>query len=91
VATHSRTSFTEMKSIAESVLRETGRPFELRPCRYSTFIDGRGAEVTVDGECIGYFGEMAPQIITNFDVNHPVIFLEIDVSALFDGVSVGLF
>jgi len=91
VATHSRTSFTEMKSVAESVLREMRRKYSLKQCSYRTFIDGRGAEVIVNGECIGYFGEMSPSVITDFDVNHPVIFFEMDVSGISKNVSTGLF
>lgn len=91
VATHSKTSFTEMKSIAESVLREMCQSYELRPCRYGTFIEGRGAEVVINGECVGYFGEMAPQVMIDFDINHPVIFFEMNVTQIIDNISVGLF
>ena len=91
VATHSKTSFTEIKSIAESVLRETGRPYTIRPCGYGTFIDGRGAEIVMNGKTAGYFGEMAPQVIVGFDVSHPVIFFELNVSEIADDLSTGLF
>ncbi|MCL2607768.1 MAG: phenylalanine--tRNA ligase subunit beta [Methanomassiliicoccaceae archaeon] len=91
VATHSRTSFTEMKSIAESVLREMRIRFTLRPCSYPAFIEGRGAEIMVNGVCAGYFGEMSPHVITKFDVNHPVIFFEMNVSGLSGSISTGLF
>jgi phenylalanyl-tRNA synthetase beta chain len=90
-ATHSKTSFTEMKSIAESVLREMGRPYELRQCKYQTFIDGRGAEIIIDGKVAGYFGEMSPQVIEDFGVNNPIIFFEMDVSYASEKISVGLF
>ena len=91
VATHSRTSFTEMKSVAESVLREMRIQYALRPCSYDTFIEGRGAEVIVDNVSVGYFGEMSPQIITNFDVDHPVIFFEMDVTDIAGKMSAKLF
>jgi len=91
VATHSRTSFTEIKSIAESVLRETGTAYELRPCQYRTFMDGRGAEIISDGKVIGYFGEMSPQTIVDFDAGHPVIFFEMDVSFVSRNIPSGLF
>ena len=91
VATHSKTSFTEIKSIAESVLREMCQSYTLRPCSYDTFIGGRGAEILVNGELAGYFGEMSPQIIENFEVSHPVIFFELNVAALSENISVGMF
>ena len=91
VATHSRTSFTEMKSVAESVLREMRQSYTLRPSSYNVFIDGRGAEIVIGNEVVGYFGEMSPLVITNFDVNHPVIFFELDVSGISERTSVKLF
>ncbi|MCL2142644.1 MAG: phenylalanine--tRNA ligase subunit beta [Methanomassiliicoccaceae archaeon] len=91
VATHSRTSFTEMKSVAESVLREMRLSYALRPCPYDTFIKGRGAEIVIDNVCAGYFGEMSPSVIANFDVDHPVIFFELDLSGIAKGVSTMLF
>ncbi|MDR0334756.1 MAG: phenylalanine--tRNA ligase subunit beta [Methanomassiliicoccaceae archaeon] len=91
VATHSKTSFTEMKSVAESVLREMRIAYTLRPCPYGTFIEGRGAEIVVSGSSIGYFGEMSPRVITNFDVDHPVIFFEMDLTDVAKNMSVRLF
>jgi phenylalanyl-tRNA synthetase beta chain len=91
VATHSRTSFTEIKSITESVLREMRQTYSLRPCTYPTFIEGRGAEIIIDGIPVGYFGEMSPNVITDFDVNHPVIFFEMNITDISRNISVGLF
>jgi phenylalanyl-tRNA synthetase beta chain len=91
IATHSKTSFTEMKSVVESVLREMCQTFMLRPCSYRTFIEGRGAEIIINGISAGYFGEMSPHVITGFDVNHPVIFFEMNITDISKNISVGLF
>ena len=91
IATHSKTSFTEMKSITEAVLREMCQTYEIISCSYDTFIEGRGAEVIIDGMCAGYFGEMSPQIITGFDVTHPVIFTELFISCISKDTPVKLF
>jgi len=80
LSTHSKASFTEAKSLAESVLREMRIGYTLRTCSYRTFIDGRGAEVIADGKQIGYFGEMSPQVITDFGIDHPVMMFEMDMS-----------
>ena len=91
VATHSRTSFTEIKSIAESVLREMRQTFVLRPCSYPTFIEGRGAEIVVNGKAEGFFGEMSPSVIMNYEIDRPVILFEMNVSDIAKDLSVGLF
>ena len=77
---HSKTSFTEIKSYAESVLREMGIEYSIVASEYPTFIPGRGAEVIVGGKTVGFFGEMAPKVITDFDITHPIIMFELDIS-----------
>jgi phenylalanyl-tRNA synthetase beta chain len=79
VAAASRTSFTESKSLAESVLREIGCEYSVGTCDYGTFIPGRGASVIVDGEVIGIFGEVSPEVITGFGINHPIMVFELNL------------
>ena len=78
----SRTSFTEIKSLTESVLREMGVEYTISTCDYSTFLPGRGAFIEVDGERIGVFGEMSPKCITDYELTHPVMMMEIDLSGI---------
>ncbi|MDD3378561.1 MAG: phenylalanine--tRNA ligase subunit beta [Candidatus Methanomethylophilaceae archaeon] len=82
LATASKTSFTEIKSIAESVLRETSTKYSLSPCDYSTFIDGRGAFVNIEGKDAGLFGEVSPKVVVDFEITHPVIMLELDLTPI---------
>ena len=48
------------------------------------FIDGRCAEVLVDGKVIGYFGEIHPKILKKFRVKMPVSLLEIGLERVFE-------
>ena len=91
VVMHSKTSFTEVKSYAETILREIKAEYTLKPSSYATFIPGRGAEIVVDGKVIGYFGEVSPQVITDFEVNHPVIMFEIIIQPFAEKMGGGLF
>ena len=85
MCTASKTPFTEMKSVTEGMLREMGCEHSLRPCAYPAFIDGRGAEILMDGKPIGFFGEMSPAIILDYDLTHPVMFAEIDLGPILAG------
>ena len=85
MCTASKTPFTEMKSVTEGMLREMGCEHSLRPCAYPTFIDGRGAEILMDGKPMGFFGEMSPAIILDYDLTHPVMFMEIDLGPILAG------
>ena len=87
----SRSSFTEVKSLTESVLREMNVEYAFETCDYSTFIPGRGAFITVDGQRIGVFGEMSPRTITDYEMTHPVTMLEMDLTGIISKRSGRLF
>ncbi|MFA6710871.1 MAG: phenylalanine--tRNA ligase subunit beta [Candidatus Methanomethylophilaceae archaeon] len=91
VVMNSRTSFTEVKSYTESVLRELKAEYTLRPSDYRTFIEGRGADIITDGSTIGYFGEVSPTVIVDFDITHPVIMFEIDLQPFIESMAGKLF
>ena len=76
---NSKVSFTEIKSFTESVLREMGMEYEIKASEYRTFIPGRGAEIVVGGKTVGFFGEVSPQVITDYEITHPVAMFEIDL------------
>ena len=80
--TASKVSFTGIKSVTESVLREMGCEYELKPTDIKTFIDGRGAEIYFKGKPIGMFGEMAIDVVTGYEITHPIAFLEIDLGPI---------
>lgn len=78
----SRSSFTAVKSLAESVLRELDVEFSISECSYPTFVPGRGAFIEVNGKRIGVFGEMSPATIVGYEMTHPVTMLEMDLADL---------
>ncbi len=76
---HSKASFTEMKSIAESLLREMSLDYELNASDHPMFIPGRVASISVDGEEIGHFGEMSAAVIGTYEIGYPITALELDL------------
>ena len=82
--TASKVSFTEIKSITESVLREMGCEYELKATDIKTFIDGRGAEIYYKGNPIGMFGEMAIEVVTGYEITHPIAFMELDLEPIIE-------
>ena len=78
---HSTANFTEIKSIVTSVLSNLGYTMEIADSENKTFIEGRAADVTGDaknGTIKGFFGEVSPEVITNFTLEYPVIAFEIE-------------
>jgi phenylalanyl-tRNA synthetase beta chain len=87
----SKTSFTEIKSITEAAVREMNIEYKITSCKYRTFIDGRGAFVSLKGNNIGFFGEVSPKVITDYEITHPVMMFEIDLTPIISERSGSLF
>ncbi|MBR2255468.1 MAG: phenylalanine--tRNA ligase subunit beta [Candidatus Methanomethylophilaceae archaeon] len=85
MATAWKTPFSEIKAVTEGVLRELSFDHVLENCEYGTFIPGRGAEIRADGRQIGFFGEMAPEVVVGYGLTHPVMFAEIDLDPIIAG------
>ena len=77
---HSKASFTEIKSAAEAVLKDIGvAGYELKPKRHNAFIYGRCAAIVRHGKELGFFGELHPEVITNFALGNPVVAFELNL------------
>ena len=72
-----KANFTECKSYAEAIMRDTGKTYNINSKDHPGFIKGRCATLTVDNKEIGYFGELHPKTITNFELEHPIIAFEL--------------
>jgi phenylalanyl-tRNA synthetase beta chain len=79
---HPKASFTEMKSLVQSLLRDAGKSCEVGPASDGNYIPGRCAGVLVDGNAVGVFGEVHPRVIEGYELAHPVGAFEIDVSPI---------
>ncbi len=82
---HAKAGFTEMKSLAEGVMKEMGVQCSLLPGDMEMFIPGRCAMVKVNGRSVGYFGELHPQVITGYELGYPTIAFELDLQDLMSG------
>ena len=80
IKTSAKANFTECKSFVESIIREIGVNYNIKNFDHPGFVKGRCASVIYKGKDIGYFGEIHPRTIINFDLEHPIIACEIDLS-----------
>jgi phenylalanyl-tRNA synthetase beta chain len=81
-AIHHRASFTEAKSLALSLARDTGKAADVEPIEDPNFVPGRVATLRVGGEPVGRFGEIHPRILDAYGLGQPVMALELDVEPL---------
>ena len=78
---HSTANFTEIKSVVTSILSNLGYSMEISDSENRTFIEGRAADVAgeaLNGRIEGFFGEVSPEVISNFTLEYPVIAFEIE-------------
>jgi phenylalanyl-tRNA synthetase beta chain len=76
--------FTEIKQVLEYLLRMLGRTKEVTIDQGEApyFIEGRCAEIKIDGKTLGFLGEIKPQILESIGVKMPICALEIDIEQL---------
>ncbi|HEX7033175.1 MAG TPA: phenylalanine--tRNA ligase subunit beta [Nitrososphaera sp.] len=80
---HSDADYTEIRSAMQALVKscfgkEVGTKAALNPM----FIDGRCAEIIIDGKAVGTIGEITPLALENFKLRVPVTAFEIDLSGI---------
>ena len=76
-----RASFTTAKAYMQTMLKALGLSYELTVCEAPYYIPGRAATVRVQGQPVGEFGEIHPQVLTYFSFPEPVCAGELDCTA----------
>jgi phenylalanyl-tRNA synthetase beta chain len=80
---HAKASFTEVKSLVQSVLASMGFSTDVSQGSHPSFIEGRCAKVHVSNHHVGEFGELSPATIESFELKYPVVAFELDLDHLF--------
>ncbi len=80
--THSHANFTEIKSTVAAFFENLGYEMEIDSYEHPSYISGRCAKVkTVSNEnhtpILGFFGELHPEVISNFHLEYPVVAFEL--------------
>ncbi len=82
--THSRANFAEIRSYVQAVMRELDVAWDVQESDDAAFIEGRAADVIVNGRRVGVFGEIHPEVLENFELVMPVSAFEIDICGMFE-------
>lgn len=78
--THSRASFSEIKSALQALASESGIALSISPLGHPAFIAGRCAEISLEGRKAGIIGEIAPSVLSTLNIEQPVAAFEISLS-----------
>jgi phenylalanyl-tRNA synthetase beta chain len=79
-STHPGADFSEAYAVTDALCREMDLLYEVRESSDPAFIEGRRADIVVDGRVIGVFGEVHPEVLTAFDIDQPVAAIEITLN-----------
>jgi phenylalanyl-tRNA synthetase beta chain len=79
VAIHPQANYTEIQAIMDAVLRERRIEYTVALSSDPAFIEGRRADIQINGEKAGVFGEIHPEVISNFGLEHPIIGFELNI------------
>ncbi len=76
---HSGANFSEIRSVVDAVMREMGleKQTKIVPSDDGALLPGRAADLLVDGERVGLFGELHPLVLRSFGLEQPVVALEL--------------
>jgi phenylalanyl-tRNA synthetase beta chain len=88
VLCHSKANFSEMKSMVESILSNLKiKDYRIEESTLPCFIPGRAAKIVINEKNLGRFGEINPEVISNWEIEMPVTACEICVDFLFNLMS----
>jgi len=80
VSTHANANFAEVKSVVDAVLNELGlEDAAVVESLDGAFLEGRRADIVLENKLIGVFGELHPEVLTNFGLSYPVVGFEIGI------------
>lgn len=82
VSIHPQANFTEIYEVVDAFMREMMLPYEVKESEDPAFLEGRRADVYVNGKKLGVFGELHPEVINNFALGYAIVGFELDLNDL---------
>jgi phenylalanyl-tRNA synthetase beta chain len=77
-------SYEDAKARLQAIARNFDADLETPATDHPSFIDGRTADVVLDGEAVGVVGEIHPEVLVEHDLELPVAAFEFRLDALAD-------
>jgi phenylalanyl-tRNA synthetase beta chain len=75
-------SYEDAKARLQALARAFGKTLETPPAEHPSFINGRTAEIVLDGESVGVLGEVHPKVLVEHDLELPVAAFEFRLDGL---------
>ncbi|HIH40300.1 MAG TPA: phenylalanine--tRNA ligase subunit beta, partial [Halobacteria archaeon] len=82
VSMHSNAEFSEIRAYVDALFREIDIAVDLKDSDDPAFLEGRRGDIFYKNKKIGVFGEFHPEVIWNFQLDHPIVGMEININIL---------
>jgi len=80
VSAHANANYTEIRSILDALLTNLGlNDWIVKEAKHPSFLEGRTAKIYIKGKYLGVLGEVHPEVLENFELENPVVALELDI------------
>lgn len=79
---HPSANFSELHAILEALFRRISTNYALSPCVHPAFIEGRVGKIVVDNQEVGLIGEVAPAVLTAWQIGMPTVVFELSLENL---------
>ncbi|NHJ13103.1 MAG: phenylalanine--tRNA ligase subunit beta, partial [Candidatus Thorarchaeota archaeon] len=85
LTSNTEVNITDLATEIGNLMRNMGLEsrFEFKTREDESFIKGRAADILVDKQPVGVFGEISPQVLANFNIGKPIVAFEVFLP--FDG------
>lgn len=74
--------FFDLKGLTEAALKELDVHVSIEVLNHPSFHPGRSAQIVFEGETVGIFGEVHPEVLDGFDISRRVYIAEIALASL---------
>ena len=82
VLARTESSYEDAKARLQAIADSFGTALETPPTDHPSFIDGRTADIVLDGDSVGVVGEIHPKVLVEHDLELPVAAFEFRLDGL---------
>ena len=84
LSVHDKANYTEVRSLVDYLLSVLGFSYTIEDREHDSFIPGRVGKIVVEGQDVGFLGELHPAVLDGVGVEMPACALELNLTNLFE-------
>lgn len=79
---HPTANFSELHAVLEALFYNLALKYRLESIVHPTFVEGRAGAIVINGEEAGLIGEVAPEVLSRWQIGMPSVAIELQVESL---------